>query len=951
MKRLSTAAAMALAGAISFACFASFAVCAATAETAPSAVAGRENPNRFEIRNGDQIIAVTFCAEDTVRVQKWPVGGSPEKKSLVVLDKPLPRVAFEAEQSASAAILKSARLVVKVEGGKVEVRDAAGHSILREAAAAEFAPTGIEREKNAYSIRQSFQLTAEEALYGLGQHQSGFMNYRGRQVKLVQANTQAVSPVMVSTAGWGIFWDNYSKTLFDDTRGAASFWSEVADNVDYYVFYGPSIDQQIAAYRQLTGQAPLYGRWAYGYWQSKEHYATQDEILGVAAEYRKRQIPIDNIVQDWNYWGDNDMWGAMAWDPVRYPRPAEMFATLHKENYHVMVSIWAGLGPKSEIHKEMDRNGWLFPTVGWAGFKYFDVYNPKAADLYWQYASKGIFAKGADAWWMDSTEPDMVNALTKEAEEYEMKRVKDNALGSFARYLNTYSLMDTTSVYAHQRQETDQKRVFILTRSTFAGQQRAAATTWSGDIGASWSVYKKQIAAGINHSMAGLPYWTFDIGGYTLGCQGGDFMNGFKDPAYQELYTRMFQFGAFAPIFRSHGSETPREMWEFGSYEPVLEKFDRLRYRLLPYIYSLGWQVTSQGSTIMRGLAMDFTADRKVYNIDDEYMFGPAMLVAPVTEYMEHRPPNNSTLITADHFRTPDGKPGLKAEYFCDEEFKKLCHEAIEPGINLDWFGGWESFITDPQFSIRWSGTLTPAETGSYRFDLKSFGGKHVFIDGKDLEHTYDGMESWTVPVELTAGHAYAFKFETTNHTLGAFRAQLFWKTPSIIADEKRVEEHRKTREVYLPAQTGWFDFWTGAKYDGGQTIAAAAPIDRMPLLVRGGSIVPMGPVMQYSTEKPVDPIELRIYPGADGNFTLYEDENDSYNYEKGVYATIDFHWNDAARTLTIDARKGEFPGMLRARTFHVVVVGKEHGVGVEAEAHPDQTVQYDGSAMTVRGL
>jgi alpha-D-xyloside xylohydrolase len=692
----------------------------------------------------------------------------------------------------------------------------------------------------------------------------------------------------------------------------------------------------------------MYGKWAYGYWQSKEHYATRDELLGVAQEYRKRRIPIDNIVQDWNYWGNNDNWGGMIFDETKYPRPKEMIDELHGQNFHLMISIWAGLGPSSRIYKDMEQRGYLFPTVGWAGFKYFDVYNPAATDLYWKYASEGLFSKGVDGWWMDSTEPDMVNALTQEGEEYEMKRVKDNHLGTFARYLNSYSLLDTEAVYKNQRKETDQKRVYILTRSTFAGQQRAAATTWSGDIGSSWEVYKKQIAAGINHSMSGIPYWTFDIGGYSLGCQGGVFMNGGKDPAYQEFYTRMFQFGAFTPIFRSHGSETPREIWEFGDYAPVLKKFDNLRYRLLPYIYSLGWQVTHNGYSIMRGLPMDFTADHKTYSIDDEYMFGPAILVSPVTEYMDHRPPENSTLVTPDRFKTEDGKPGLDAKYYCDDEFKNLCHEDREPDVNLDWYTGWPSFISSPRFSMRWEGKLTPPETGSYRFNLKSFGPKRVFLDGKELAHNYDSMESYTKPVELKGGNVYDFKFETANSSLGAFRAQVYWKTPAIQEKEAVVEPREKTRTVYLPAGTSWIDFWSGEKLDGGRSVDADAPIDKMPLMIRAGSIVPMGPLVQYATEKPVDPIELRIYPGADGNFSLYEDENDNYDYEKGVYSTIAFHWDDAKRLLTIDARNGEFPGMLKTRLFDVVIVEKSHGTGVDVTNNPDKVILYKGERETI---
>jgi alpha-D-xyloside xylohydrolase len=596
----------------------------------------------------------------------------------------------------------------------------------------------------------------------------------------------------------------------------------------------------------------------------------------------------------------------------------------------------------------MDRRGYLYSPVGWAGFKYFDAYNPAANALYWRYANEGLFSKGVDAWWMDSTEPDIVNALTKESEEYEMKRVENNNLGSFARYLNPYSLAVTESVYNHQRQETDQKRVYILTRSTFAGQQRAAATTWSGDIGATWDVYRKQISAGINHSMAGIPYWTFDIGAYMIGSIGGTFSNGGKDPAYQELYTRMFQFGAFCPIFRSHGSETPREIWEFPEYADALIKTDNLRYRLLPYIYSLGWQVTHDDYSIMRGLPMDFPRDRKTYSIDDQFLFGPAIMVSPVTEYMEHRPPEDSVLITSEHFKTKDGKPGLTARYYCDDQFKTLCHEAVEPDINLYWYTGWPSFITGPKFSMRWEGKLIPTETGKYRFHMKSFGPKRVFLDGKELPRNYDSMEAYTVPMELEAGKEYDFACETSNAVLGAFRSMLYWKTPSIFAREKVVEPRRKTRAVYLPAGNPWVDFWTGETLAGGQNVATDAPIDKVPLAVRAGSIVPMGPFVQYSTEKPADPIELRIYPGADGTFTLYEDENDNYNYEKGAYATIAFHWDDARRELAIDARQGTFPGMLKARTFQVVVVRKGHGAGLDVTQTPDKVIAYQGEGEVI---
>jgi alpha-D-xyloside xylohydrolase len=316
---------------------------------------------------------------------------------------------------------------------------------------------------------------------------------------------------------------------------------------------------------------------------------------------------------------------------------------------------------------------------------------------------------------------------------------------------------------------------------------------------------------------------------------------------------------------------------------------------------------------------------------------------------MYHRPPEDGVLVAADNFKTKDGKPGLNVTYFCDNQFKNACREEVQPDVNLDWYTGWPSFMKDPKFSIRWEGKLTAPETGSYRFNLKSFGARRVYLDGKEIEHNYESMESWTVPVALVAGKEYDFKFETDNTTLGAFRAKVYWKTPAIHAREAVVEPREKTRSVYLPAGTSWIDFWTGEKLQGGNVIVADAPIEKMPLTVKAGSIVPMGPFIQYSTEKPADPIELRIYPGADGSFTLYEDENDNYDYEKGVYSTIDFHWNDAKRQLTIDARKGEFPGMLQTRSFQLVIVGKNHGTGVEVTADPNKVVTYNGQRLTVQ--
>lgn len=525
----------------------------------------------------------------------------------------------------------------------------------------------------------------------------------------------------------------------------------------------------------------------------------------------------------------------------------------------------------------------------------------------------------------------------------------NNFLGSFARYLNTFSLVQTDGIYQNWRKQGDNERKCIVTRSVFAGQQRNAATTWSGDIGASWTVFKNQISAGVNFCMSGVPYWSFDIGAFLIGSNGGVFPNGGKTPAYQELYTRMFQFAVFTPIFRSHGTETPREVWEMGDFSKVLINYDNLRYRLLPYIYSLAWQVTNQDYTMMRGLPMDFANDKATYNINDEYMFGTAFLVNPVTGYMYHRSPEASVLIPSKYFKSKDGKQGLSAKYYKDDKYKVFSREQVDSTINFTWYGGRPGYLTDSMYSIRWEGKLIPPQNGKYQFHIKCFDANRIVLDGKQLDKVYKDVEQYTELVELKANKEYTFVVETENSRASAARIVVGWKTPEMFFTETQKTEKEKTQKVYLPSGAQWVDFWTGNSFTGGQTITANASIDIMPLFVKAGSIVPMGPFMQYSTQKPADPVELRIYPGADGHFTLYEDENDNYNYEKGVCGNIGFDWNDASKTLTINKRSGEFPGMLKQRTFKVVCVTPEHGTGIDWETRPDKVVKYNGEELIVK--
>ena len=905
--------------------------------------------NGVEIHSGNLNVKAQFYAENIVRITKWSNDGTSDKKSLSIIKQSVPSLNITKEETKTDVILKSGSLTIKVskQTGNIEYLSGSGENMLKETGETLFKPVVYSGDKG-FQFQQNFELTPGEGIYGLGQNQDGYFNYRGKEVVLVQSNTEAVIPFLISSQSWGILWDNYSKTIFNDNENGTSLWSDMGDNIDYYFVKGENMDKVISGYRYLTGTAPMYGKYAYGYWQSKEHYATQNELLTIARKYRKLKIPIDNMIQDWDYWNGNKNWGSMLFDKSLYPEPKRMMDELHAMNFHAIISIWPAMGPNTKIYRDMDKNGFLYPTVGWAGFKYFDTYNPKANDLYWKYLREGLYSKGLDGWWMDSTEPDVVCALTKESTNYELKKMGRNYLGSFARYMNPYSLVMTEAVYKNWRNETSQKRAYILTRSTFAGQQRCAATTWSGDIGANWNVYRDQISAGVNHCMSGIPYWTFDIGAFVLGAYDGVFNTGGKQPSYQELYTRMFQFGAFCPIFRSHGSETPREIWEMGDFTPTLIKFDNLRYRLMPYIYSLAWKVTSEDYTYMRGLPMDFKNDKKVYNIDDQFMFGPSIMVNPVTDFMYHRPPTGSVVVPSEVFKTNDGKAGLMARYYKDKNYKNLSKEQIDPNININWYGGRPDYVTDSMYSIRWEGKLVPKETGKYQFHMKSFDAKRIILDGKTLPVVYTSTEQYTDFVNLEAGKEYSFILENENNQTGAARMILNWKTPSMWALDVEPVKAEKTKEVYLPGGTTWYDFWTGKTYNGGQKVKFDAPIDKIPLLVKAGSIIPMGPFMEYSTQKPADPLELRIYKDANGSFTLYEDENDNYNYEKGICSTIAFNWDDASKTLIIGARKGEFPGMLKTRTIKVVLVDEKNGNGIEISSSFDKTIVYKGDEQKI---
>ncbi len=843
-------------------------------------------------------------------------------------------------------ILSTARLQVHVDlaTGAVSYFDSHGQPIVAEKAGGRSITPADVQQEHTFHVRQEWNPSADESLYGLGQLQFGIVDIKGYDLDLWQHNTCVVVPLLVSSKGYGIFWDNLSFTRFGDLREfesipadclrdadgqtgglttgtvssgnadqvenphttselsygsrgraggggrgwtswagevvpkqtgdyqfriysnggikmwlddklvvdrwrqnwltendqikvpleaghhyaikvesggdqrttmqlrwktpaadpATSLWSEVAGGVDYYFVYGPALDDVIAGARQLTGQATMMSQWAFGLWQSRQRYETAQQSLDVVDEYRRRGIPFDNIVQDWQYWRP-DAWGSHEFDPTRFPDPDGWIKAIHEKHAHLMISVWGKFYSGTTNFDAMQKAGFLYqPNLkeglhDWINYPYtfYDAFNPAARALFWSQINTGLFSKGVDAWWMDATEPDLTGSPpTLEGQRTHMT---PTAMGTASRVMNGYALMNSKGIYEGQRHAAPDQRVFILTRSGYSGTQRYAAATWSGDTTSTWGALSKQIAAGLGLSVSGLPYWTMDIGGYTMESR---FSTKTPTPEnadeWRELNTRWFQFGTFCPLTRLHGELQPREPWTFGgddapAYKTIV-KFDRLRYQLLPYVYSLAGGVTLDGGTIMRPLVMDFPQDVAGRELADEYLFGPAFLVAPVSAYQA------------------------------------------------------------------------------------------------------------------------------------------------------------RTRTVYLPDTAGgWYDFWTGAPNAGGQTLDSPAPYDSLPLYIRAGSIIPFGPDIQYTGEKPADPITVYVYSGADGVFSFYEDDGVTCGYERGAFARIPLQWDDGHRTLTIGKRDGQFPGMLAKRTFKVVLVSKDHPAGFSFTPTADQSVTYQGKAVKVR--
>lgn len=777
-------------------------------------------------------IEIQWFGPNTLRVLKTPQGKSVKKESLSVIAQPQNSGIKITTPGNGCIVMKSQTLTVILnpQTGIITYAKPNGDALLIEQENVKaFTPVN-DAGRSTYSVYQGFTTSKEEGLYGLGQLQNGQMMQRSMTKHLVQGNVEDVSPFFQSTKGYGVFWDNYSGTTYTDNEQETSFCSEVGDCIDYYFMYGGSADGVIAEVRALTGDVPMMPLWSYGFMQSKERYKSQEETVGVVKKYRELGIPLDCIIQDWQYWGHNYLWNAMDFQNPAFSRPKDMIDEVHALNARMMISIWSSFGPATKPYRALDKEGLLFDIETWpqsgvdgwppnleypSGVRVYDAYSPKARDIYWEHLNKGIFQLGMDGWWMDSTEPDHFNHKESDFD-------RQTGLGSYRSVRNAYPLVSVGGVSDHQRALTQDKRVIILTRSGFLGQQRYGSNVWSGDVQSSWDMFRKQITAGLNFSLTGMPHWNSDLGGFFAGSYNtswGD-NSATRNPMYQELYVRWLQFGVFCPMMRSHGADVPREFYWYGKKgEPIYDALVdavKLRYTLLPYIYSTSWDVTHNRSTFMRALFMDFVNDKQTWNVNDEYMFGKAFLVAPV----------------------------LHAQY-------------------------------------------TPE------------------VQQKTLEEN----EGWNRDSKKSA------------------------KTP-ILTDFT----HSKNMEVYLPAGTRWYNFWTNEAIEGGQKLVISTTLNRIPLFVRAGSIVPCGPDVQYTGEKKWDNLTLCVYPGENGNFTLYEDEGDNYNYENGAYTEIPMNWDNASRILTIGARKGEYNGMLQKRQFIVKAIDGN-----------SKTVTYTGKKIRVK--
>ncbi|MCQ2973400.1 MAG: DUF5110 domain-containing protein [Bacteroidales bacterium] len=760
-------------------------------------------------------VKVQFYTPEIVRVTKIPQNSKGVENSLVVTLNPqnvaVKKTISNEFETYSSNVLN---VVVNKKTGNVEFTSK-NEKLLSEKEF-NFTPILNGTDKGDFKISQSFNLDKDEFVYGLGTIQNGKLERNNTETLIEQSNLEDFQNVIQSIKGYGIFWDNYSRGYYTEKDGIMTISGEVATCIDYYFMYGKTPDGVNACMRTLSGSVPMFPRWTFGYWQSKERYKTQFETVEVVEKYRELNVPLDGIIQDWQYWGNNYLWNAMDFLSENFPNGQQMIDQVHNLDAHLMISIWASFGPMTQQFKELEKDNLLFTFDTWpqsgishiwppvmdypSGVKVYNPFQQKAKDIYWKYLKK-MHDMGVDAWWMDSTDPD---CFYPKDEDYEFQ----TGFGSFRKMRNAFPLSTVSGIYYNQRKVNENKRVFIMTRSSFAGQQRMGSNMWSGDVASSWDMLRKQIPAGLNFTLTGNPNFNTDIGGFFSGSYNvlGP-ASGAKNPQFQELYVRWMQYGLFCPVFRSHGADTPREIYQFGQKgEPIYDAIEytiNLRYKLLPYIYSLAWQVTSNNASYMMPLFAYYKNDKNTWNINNEFMFGNTILVAPIVN-----------------------------PQYTEEQI-----------IKIDEMTGWNK--------------------------------------------------------------------QENNNKVKQYPQVDFTSS--------------KTAKKYLPKGDNWYYFWNDELFTGGQDVTVTTNINQTPIFVKAGSIIPFAKPAKCTSAQNTDTLDIKIYPGKDAEFVLYEDEGDNYNYEKGDFSTIKFKWNDKSQKLTIEKRVGNFKGMSIKRVFNVSIVGKNY--------------------------
>ncbi|MBN2163358.1 MAG: DUF5110 domain-containing protein [Pontiellaceae bacterium] len=925
--------------------------------------------NGVQLRIGDHAKNVIFYGPATVRVNENLGRNYWEHPSIVVVKRP-ESMPFKIEESAGRITIVSEHLRIgaDMQSGALTFMDAAGRVLTQERTEHPSELKAVEISgAPTYEVANTFTLKPDEGWYGFGYVDSApaSINRRGQELKLIQTNLGIVIPMILSSERYGIMWDTYSIMKFKDDAAGARLWAESAPGgVDYYFFAGGTLDEVVAGYRDLTGDAPMFPKQALGLFMSKERYTTQKRLVEVAETFRKEQFPLDYIVQDWQYWGGGSWggewdgyWSGMVWNKERYPDPEAMTRAVHDLNMKLMISIWPSVGNDTALARELDQYGLRFEPLHWISKKarIYDAFSEKGRSIYFKHIKSGLLDKGVDALWMDGTEVEVGGACHNPDEvARDIKSLGCNTMGDFSRYLNPYTLMTTKGTYDGQR-AVNNRRVFTLTRSAWAGAQRNAAASWSGDSTASWETLKAQMAGGLEVTMSGNPWWTQDIGGFFV----SGFPGGERNAAYRELFARWYQFGAFNPIFRVHGTNIEREPYIFKELDPemyqALLDITHLRYRLMPYLYSQSWKVTSEGYTMLRAFPFDFPDDAAARNISDAFMFGPAFLVHPVTRPMIHVEQPAAGAIPSACLRTAGGRNGLDVQYFAGINFDTPKDKEVDAVVDHDWPGppleeppgGVDSMFN---FSARWEGSLIAPEAGEYEIGVEGDDGFRLFLDGKKVVEDWDQAAARYKSTRVTLRRNQRVSLKLEYYQAGReCSVRLAWRTPGELRELEKQQQKDTRMATYLPEGANWFDFWNNQPLKGGQTVERECPLNILPIYVRAGSIVPMGPVLQYATERTDAPYEIRIYPGADASFTLYEDDNETYNYEKGQYATYELAWDDADKTLTIGPRKGAFPGMVAKRQLHVVLALPGENSGIEAGFAGVQTIMYSGLPVQVK--